>query len=337
MGILLAIGLLVTLVPPALATTDTEQTGTSPVLLNMGQGKAKGKSWHQGEEVVVLKGEVKEATVEEDNGIITITLEDGELEDAKVIKVSEDAIKGPLKSRIWSGIEDPEVLEGTVVVALVRYDEESGAYIAKHISIAPGRTYGHFHGEVIDFTAYSNGTNPTNGSITIEPARPVGDGDGLAFSITQRTKFPNDEPTVGDWATVIAHKPYSPDIPALAVVRQPEPPLLAGMTRLEGTIDSISDSTITLDIDGALQPIIYDDETVVVIRGGISLEEGDEVIVLAVKGDDDQLLARGIFAGLEPAQVIQWLGRQRMQWQERHGLENQIAPLNKGNLLPRAW
>jgi len=327
MGILLAIGLLVTLVPPALATTDTEQTGTSPVVLNMGQGKAKGKSWHQDETAMVLKGEVKEATVEEDNGIITITLEDG-----KVIKVSEDAIKGPLKSRIWSGIEDAEVLEGTVIVALVRYDEESRVYIAKQISIAPGRTYGHFHGEVIDFTPYPDGEN---GSITIKPAKPAGDDIGLTFTIAERTKFPNGEPEVGDWVTVIALKPYSPDMPALAVVRQPEPPLLAGMVRLEGTIHSISDSIITLNVEGALQPITYDDETIVVIRGGISLEEGDEVIVLAVKGDDAQLLARGIFTGLEPAQVIQWLRRHEMQWQERHGMENQIAPHNKGNLIPR--
>jgi hypothetical protein len=221
-----------------------------------------------------------------------------------------------------------------VVVALVRYDEESGVYIAKQISIAPGRTYGHFHGEVVDFTPYSDSEN---GSITIIPAKPLGDYDEFTFSITEQTKFPNDEPTTGDWAAVIALKPYSPDMPALAVVRQPEPPLLAGMTRLEGTIDSISDDTITLEIDGALQPIIYDDETVVAIRGGISLEEGDEVIVLAVKGDDDQLLARGIFAGLEPAQVIQWLRRHEMQWQERHGMGNQIAPHHKGKLIPRPW
>jgi hypothetical protein len=276
---------------------------------------------------MVLKGKVESAVLED--GELTIELEDGQ-----VIQVSEDAVKGPLKSRIWSGIEDVEVLEGTVVVALVRYDEESGVYIAKQISIAPGRTYGHFHGEVVDFTPYSDSEN---GSITIIPAKPLGDYDEFTFSITEQTKFPNDEPATGDWAAVIALKPYSPDMPALAVVRQPEPPLLAGMTRLEGTIDSISDDTITLEIDGALQPIIYDDETVVAIRGGISLEEGDEVIVLAVKGDDDQLLARGIFAGLEPAQVIQWLRRHEMQWQERHGMGNQIAPHHKGKLIPRPW
>jgi len=325
MGILLAIGLLVTLVPPALATTDTEQTGTSPVVLNMGQGKARGKSWHQGEKVVVLKGRVESATLE--GGELTIELEDGQ-----VIKVSEDAVKGPLKSRIWSGIEDAEALVGTVIVALVY--ENDDVYIAKQISIAPGRTYGHFHGEVIDFTPYSDSEN---GSITIIPAKPLGDYDELTFSITEQTKFPNDEPTAGDWAAVIAHKPYSPNMPALAVIRQPEPPLLAGMTRLKGTIVSISDSTITLGIDGALHPIIYDDETVVVIRGGTSLEEGDEVIVLAVKGDDDQLLARGIFAGLEPAQVTQWPRRHEMQWQARYGMENQIAPHNKGKLIPRPW
>lgn len=327
MGILLALALLLTLVPPALATTDTEQTGTSPVVLNKGQGKAEGIPWHQNEKVIVLKGRVESATLED--GELTIELEDGQ-----VIKVSEDAVKGPLKSRIWSGIEVPEALEGTVIVALVHYDEVSGFYIAKHILIAPGRTYGHFHGEVVDFTPCPDSGN---GSVTIIPAKPLGDYDVLTFSITERTKFPNGEPTAGDWAAVIAHKPYNPDIPALAVVRQPEPPLLAGMTRLEGTIQDISASTITLLIEGALQPITYDDETVVVIRGATGLNVGDEAIVLAVKGDDDQLLAKGIFVGLRPAEMIQWLGRHEMQWQERHGLENQIAPLNKGNLLPRAW
>jgi len=130
-GILLVMGLLLGLAPPALAAVDIGQTVPSLPPLDNGQGKDKAKLWHLWGKVTVLKGKVESATLAD--GEMTITLEEGQ-----TIKVSEDAIKGSVKSRIWGGIEPPEALEGTVVVALVHYDEETETYIARYAAIIPG-------------------------------------------------------------------------------------------------------------------------------------------------------------------------------------------------------
>jgi len=63
--------------------------------------------------------------------------------------------------------------------------------------------------------------------------------------------------------------------------------------------------------------VTYNEETIVVIKAATSLEIGEEVTVIALKRDDE-LLAKGIFAGLEPVQVMQWLERHRTQWSGRH-------------------
>ena len=128
-GILLVMGLLLGLVPSALAAVDTGQTVPSLPSLDNGQGKDKAKLWHLWGKVTVLKGKVESATLAD--GEMTITLEEDQ-----IIKVSKDAIKGPSKSRIWGGIETPEALEGAVVVALVYKDGD--VYIAKHVVIIPG-------------------------------------------------------------------------------------------------------------------------------------------------------------------------------------------------------
>ena len=234
-GILLVMGLLLGLAPPALAAVDTGQTVPSLPSLDNGQGKDKAKLWHLWGKVTVLKGKVESATLAD--GEMTITLEEDQ-----IIKVSKDAIKGPSKSRIWGGIETPEALEGAVVVALVYKDGD--VYIAKHVVIIPG-------------------------------------------------------------------------IAALAGAARSNPLLLPKMIKFEGTIESISNSTIIIDIGDASQPVAYNEETVVVIKGATSLEIGEEVTVIALKRDDE-LLAKGIFAGLEPVQVMQWLERNRTQWSERH-------------------
>jgi len=236
-GILLVMGLLLGLVPPALAAVDTEKTVPSLPLLDNGQGKDKGRAWHLWGQITVLKGKVKEATLVDGEIII-------ELEEGQTIKVSKDAIKGPIRSRIWGGIETPEALEGTVIVALAYYDEETETYIAKHVAIIPG-------------------------------------------------------------------------IVALAVVTCRKPSLLPKMIRLKGTIDSISNSTIIIDTGDTSQSVTYNEETIVVIKAATSLEIGEEVTVIALKRDDE-LLAKGIFAGLEPVQVMQWLERHRTQWFGKH-------------------
>lgn len=124
----------------------------------------------------------------------------------------------------------------------------------------------------------------------------------------------NDEET----GTYIAkHVAIIPGIAALAVVTCRKPPLLPKMIRLKGTIDSISNSTIIIDTGDTAQSVTYDEETIVVIKAATGLEIGEEVTVIALKRDDE-LLAKGIFAGLEPVQVMQWLERHRTQWSERH-------------------
>ncbi len=236
-GILLVMGLLLGLVPPALAAVDNEKTVPSLPLLDNGQGKDKGRAWHLWGQITVLKGKVREATLVDGEIII-------EMEEGQTIKVSEDAIKGPVKSRIWGGIETPEALEGTVIVALAHYDEEMETYIAKHVAIIPG-------------------------------------------------------------------------IVALAVVTCRKPPLLPKMIRLKGTIDSISNSTIIIDTGDTSQSVTYNEETIVVIKAATSLEIGEEVTVIALKRDGE-LLAKGIFAGLEPVKVMKRLERHRTQWSGRH-------------------
>lgn len=308
-GVLLVVGLLLGLVPPALAAVDIGQAAPSLPLLDNGQGKDKGKPWHFWGKVTVLKGKVEKAELVDSK--IIVHLEGVELP----IKVSKDAIKRPLKSRIWSGIEYPEALEGSVIVALVYKDGD--VYIAKHIAIVPGRTYGHYCGEVRSLDK----ENERITTITIKPAKPLLDGDKLTFTVVKRTKFLNGEPKVGDWVTVIARKPYKPGMVALAVVTCRKPPLLPKVIRLEGTIASISDSTITLNIDGVFQSITYDEGTIVVIRGATSLVVGEKAVVIARKGDNGQLLAKGVFAGLKPVHVIQWLKRQiSLIWPKRPSL-----------------
>ena len=252
----------------------------------------------------MLKGKVESANVTSGEGEITITLEDG-----KSIEVAEDAIKGPLKSRIWSGIENPETLEGSVIVALVyKSDENDNVYVAKHIAIVPGRTYAHYCGKANNFTAYSD---ETNGSITIQPTKPLDGVKELAFAIAEQTKFPNGKPEIGDWVTVIAQKPYEKGMTALAVVTCHKALLVPKVIRLEGTVAGVSNSTITLNTDAGTQSITYDDNTIVVIKGATSLNEDQEAIVIALKKDDGELLAKGIFVGLEPSQIIRWLERLR--------------------------
>lgn len=303
-GIFLVMGLLLSLAPPAMAAVDTEQAAPSSPLLDNGPGKDKGMSWHQEEKVTVLKGKVEGATLGDNE--ITITLEEGQ-----TIKVSQDAIKGPLESRIWGGIEGLEALEGSEIVALVYKDGD--VYIAKHISIIPGRTYAHYCGEVTSFTQYSDGED---GSITIEQDKPVNGSDDLSFAIVEQTKFPNGEPEGGDWVTVVAQKPYEENMTALAVVSSQKPPLPPEVTRLEGIITNISNDTITLDAEGVSKSVIYNPETVFIIKGAALTEDnkaivivGQEAVVIAQEGDDGELLAKGVFVGLEPALVTQWLER----------------------------
>ncbi|MBN2186370.1 MAG: hypothetical protein JW732_02845 [Dehalococcoidia bacterium] len=236
-GILLVVGLLFGLVPPALAAVDTGQTVPALPHLDTGQSKDKAKLWHLWGQITVLKGTVREATLVDGEIIM-------ELEEGQTIKVSEDAVKGPVKSRIWGGIESPEALEGAVVVALAHYDEETETYIARHAAIIP-------------------------------------------------------------------------DVAALAKATYQKPSLLPKVIRLKGTIDGILSSTIIIDTGDTSQSITYDEETVVVIKAATGLEIGEEVTVIALE-EDGGLLAKGIFAGLEPVQVTQWLQKYRMQWSERH-------------------
>ena len=308
-GILLVLGLLLGLVPPALAAADIDRAVLSMPQLDNGQGKDIGKVWHLGTEITVVKGRVESVTLEGDG--IVLQVEGVELP----VEVSEDAIKGPIKSRIWGGIEDPEALVGSVIVALVYKDGD--VYIAKHIAIVPGMTFAHYCGNVTGFEPYSDGED---GSITIQPAKPLVDDGELTFTVVEGTKFLNGEPEIGDRVTVIAQKPYEEGIAALTVVTCRKPALLTEVIRLKGTITDISDNTITLDVDGESKSVALDEETVVVIKGAISLNVGDEVIIIAVEGDDGQLLAKGIFAGLEPAHMMQWLERHRVRWFERMGI-----------------
>ncbi len=116
---------------------------------------------------------------------------------------------------------------------------------------------------------------------------------------------------------IAKHVAIIPGIAALAVVTCRKPPLLPKMIRLKGTIESISNSTIIIDTGDTAQSVTYNEETIVVIKAATGLEIGDEVTVIALKRDDE-LLAKGIFAGLEPVHVMQWLERHRTQWSERH-------------------
>jgi hypothetical protein len=128
-GIILIAGLLLSVVPAALATGDTGQVQPSLPLLDNDQAEGKARPWHLWGKVRVLKGTVEKVTAED--GQLSIELEEGQ-----IIQVSEDAIKGPIKSRIFGGIEDPEELEGAVIVALVY--EDGAIYTAKHIVVIPG-------------------------------------------------------------------------------------------------------------------------------------------------------------------------------------------------------
>jgi hypothetical protein len=237
-GILLVVGLLFGLVPPALAAVDTGQTAPSLPPLDTGQGKDNAKLWHLWGQITVLKGTVKEATLVDGEIIM-------ELEEGQTITISEDAVKGPVRSRIWGDMESPEVLEGAVIVALAHYDEETGTYIARHAAIIP-------------------------------------------------------------------------EVATLARATYQKPTLLPKVIRLEGTIEGILSSAIIIDTGDALQSVTYDEETIVVIKAATGLEIGEEVTVIALEKDEG-LLAKGIFAGLEPVQVTQWLQKYRTQWSERHG------------------
>lgn len=277
---------------PALATSSP--VSAQPAVSYL-PDKDNGKEhWFDGK-VKVVKGEVTDIS----GNVIKV--------DSKDVIVTDNqtryTIPGLGKEGSLADIE-----KGMEIVALGY--EKDGKFYALQIAVIPGRpAYQHHVGTV---TAFSY-NETAGGSITIEEksgktVTPVTfDIIGGKFKVLPQGATVK----VGDLVTVISHRDPAHNhlIASGVVVHQPKPTPQpwAGLKRITGTINNISENTTdnkTITIGTTV--LNFNDKTVFVLRGVLAVKIGQEATAFYSEQDSTRL-AKAVLVGINLPDVLEQL------------------------------